>query len=95
MKKYVIIYTSLEERGRKKMNRDLMELSQAEFDRLSQMRDTEGRQYSEHILPKPNVLIDTTHVDVDRLNLYPRVYKSDYDKAYEIYNGAIPSDLLL
>ena len=82
------------ERGRKKMNKDLMELSQAEFNRLSQMRDTDGRQYSEHILPKPNVLIDTTHVDVDKLNLHPRVYKGDYDKAYEIYNGMIPQDLL-
>lgn len=72
-----------------------MELSQAEFDRLSKMKDTDDGQYSYSILRKPNVLIDTTHVDVDKLHLFPRVYKSDYDKAYEIYNGMIPQDLLL
>lgn len=73
------------------MNKDLMELSQAEFDRLSRMRDT--GIYNDKVLPKPNVLIDTTHVDVDQLDLHPSTYKRHYDIAYEIYNGNIPQDL--
>lgn len=75
------------------MNKDLMELSQAEFNRLSRMEDTGGRYYSDKALPKPNVLIDTEHVDVDQLDLHPGLYKRDYDIAYEIYNGAIPQDM--
>lgn len=77
------------------MNKDLMELSQAEFDRLSQLRDTEDRRYSEHHLLKPNVFIDTNHVDVAKLNLEPRLYSVDYDKAREIYNGMIPWQMLI
>lgn len=68
-----------------------MKLSQAEFDRLSRMKDT--GIYSEKILPRQNVLIDTAHVDVDQLDLHPGIYKNHYDIAYEIYNGAIPQDL--
>lgn len=74
-------------------NKDLMDLSQAEFNSLSRMRDVGDRQYSEKILPRPNVLIDTAHVDVDQLDLHPGIYKNHYDIAYEIYNGAIPQDL--
>ena len=77
------------------MNKDLMELSQAEFDRVSQISDPEGRQYSYNHLPKPNVFIDTKHVDVAKLNLEPRLYSIDYDKAYEIYNGMIPWQMLI
>lgn len=74
------------------MDKDLMELSQAEFDRLSRMKDT--GIYSYNILPKQNVMIDTTHVDVDQLDLHPSIYKRHYDIAYEIYNGNIPQDML-
>lgn len=75
------------------MNKDLMDLSQAEFNRLSRMGDVGDRQYSEKILPRPNALIDTAHVDVDRLDLHIGFNTRDYDIAYEIYNGMIPQDL--
>lgn len=75
------------------MNKDLMELSQAEFNRLSRMSDTGGGYYSDTALPRPNVLIDTEHVDVNQLDLHPGIKKRDYDIAYEIYNGVIPQDL--
>lgn len=77
----------------KKMNKDLMELSQAEFDCLSRMKDVNTRPYSEKVLPRPNVLIDTEHVDVDQLDLHIGINTGDYDVAYEIYNGMIPQDL--
>lgn len=75
------------------MNKDLMELSQAEFDCLSRMKDVNNRPYSEKVLPRPNVLIDTAHVDVDQLDLHIGINTGDYDVAYEIYNGMIPQDL--
>ena len=75
------------------MNKDLMDLSQAEFNSLSRMRDVGDRPYSEKILPRPNVLIDTAHVDVDQLDLHIGFNTGDYDIAYEIYNGMIPQDL--
>lgn len=74
-------------------NKDLMDLSQAEFNSLSRMRDVGDRQYSEKILPRPNVLIDTAHVDVDKLDLQIGFKTGDYDIAYEIYNGMIPQDM--
>lgn len=75
------------------MNKDLMELSQEEFNQLSRMRDTGGRYYCDKALPKPNVFIDTEHVDVDQLDLHPGIRTRDYTLAYEIYNGMIPQDL--